>query len=96
MDHPGPVYRTGNLWTGIDKPPGVNVGNLHCNWCNRGHPNFIHCCSIQVDPVPECLSLNPRKFQPTMLIKNNEGDWAMLKGRWQDFRSGMKISFKSI
>ena len=35
------------------------------------------------------VTLNPRQGERAVLIKNNEGDWGIVMGKWTDFRKGV-------
>lgn len=35
------------------------------------------------------VTINPRQGERAVLIKNNEGDWGVVMGKWTDFRKGV-------
>ena len=35
------------------------------------------------------MSLNPRAGERAVLIKNNQGDWGILIGKWIGFKKGV-------
>ena len=45
------------------------------------------CHFFQV--VGDAVSLNPRAGERAVLIKNNQGDWGIVTGKWTGFRKGV-------
>ena len=39
--------------------------------------------------VVGAVSLNPRAGERAVLIKNNQGDWGIVTGKWTGFRRGV-------
>ena len=37
----------------------------------------------------DAVSLNPRAGERAVLIKNNQGDWGIVTGKWTGFRKGI-------
>ncbi|XP_076116695.1 uncharacterized protein LOC143084171 [Mytilus galloprovincialis] len=42
----------------------------------------------QVSDYKKCVTLDPVKFERSILIKNNDGDWGIALGQWSGFRRG--------
>lgn len=38
------------------------------------------------------MTLDPVKFERSILIKNNDGDWGIALGQWSGFRRGSKLN----
>ena len=44
---------------------------------------------MQIQDKEKCVVLDPQKGERAVLIKNNDGDWGILIGRWEGFRRGI-------
>lgn len=44
---------------------------------------------LQFKVKGDALSLNPRAGERAVLIKNKQGDWGIVTGKWTDFKRGV-------
>ena len=40
-----------------------------------------------------CVTLNEAKSERAMMIKDNLGDWAVIKARWEGRKPSIKVTF---
>ncbi|XP_060588834.1 uncharacterized protein LOC132744218 [Ruditapes philippinarum] len=63
--------------------------------CNNKMVAVAHLIASDQLPLPTQVvavnvKLNPKEGERAVLIKNNEGDWGIVIGRWRYFKKGMK------